>query len=426
MKTKLLLAVLITVIFSFNTVNAQSQKPKTFFMTVADSTCGNNAVGVNVRMNNFTNIIDFQGSINWDSAVLQYRGINFGNSVIALSPGDINQQLAHRGVLNFIWVDPTVLGQTVPDSTILFTLNFNIINTTINHTKIAFSNNPTPIQIDTISANLLTNQVQDTLLIGCTINILDSPTVLQNGNILICQAGCTVDTSYNSYSWYGYRLSGSTQPVFLSHGATYHVTPGQYDYYYVTATFKNKVLPSSPIQIVLPVNLKSFTATTMERNVTVKWQTTTEINTAYFNVQRSLNDKDFFTVYTLPAKVAGNYKYVDLPPVRYDQNIFYYRLEIVDINGTKTYSETKTANINAYSAQITISPNPSRDYVTISGKDITQIKIIDQTGRILKNINTVASSNTHTISVIGLPKSVYSVLTKTSDGTITVEKIVVY
>jgi len=101
-------------------------------------------------------------------------------------------------------------------------------------------------------------------------------------------------------------------------------------------------------------------------NVLNQWGTSTEINTAYFNVQRSTDGITFFNIGKVMAKGASGYKYIDNTNLT---GVVYYRLEIVDKNGSKTYSEVKELSIINY--QLSIAPNPAKDYITVIGSNIT-------------------------------------------------------
>ena len=122
--------------------------------------------------------------------------------------------------------------------------------------------------------------------------------------------------------------------------------------------------------------------------VSNQWTTTTEINTVYFNIQRSTDGIIFNTVGTVKAKGASIYTFND--PLSNQDSRFtklYYRLEIVDNNGSKTYSYIRSVFLNTDDSRCTISPNPAKDYINISGENIKSVQISDVHGKlILKSI----------------------------------------
>jgi len=148
-------------------------------------------------------------------------------------------------------------------------------------------------------------------------------------------------------------------------------------------------------------------------NVLNQWGTSTEINTAYFNVQRSTDGITFFNIGKVMAKGASGYKYIDNTNLT---GVVYYRLEIVDKNGSKTYSEVKELSIINY--QLSIAPNPAKDYITVIGSNIKQVIISDVSGRIL------LKSTEKKIDVRSLVSGTYIVQIETKSGNHVTEKLI--
>jgi uncharacterized repeat protein (TIGR03803 family) len=157
---------------------------------------------------------------------------------------------------------------------------------------------------------------------------------------------------------------------------------------------------------VLPVTLVSFDAIKQDQKVKLNWATENEINFASFEIERSSNARDFNIIATVPAKgnfSGASYTITDTKPLA-SQN--YYRLRSVDKNGQFTYSNiikidfTKTYNIS-------ILPNPARDYITINvAIDFKQIQIIDMTGKLIKQMN---RNQANRYAVADLSKGIYLV-----------------
>ena len=178
----------------------------------------------------------------------------------------------------------------------------------------------------------------------------------------------------------------------------------------------------------MPVVIKSYTviasaapviANAAKQSVSNQWETSTEINTAYYNIQRSTDGLSFYTLGKVMAKGAGTYSFND-PLTIHDSRLtkLYYRLEIVDKNGLKTYSEIHFVNLTTEDSRFTISPNPSKDFVVISGGNIKQIKVNDISGR------TLLLSKEKKINISGLINGVYFISIETMEGNRVVEKMV--
>ncbi len=115
----------------------------------------------------------------------------------------------------------------------------------------------------------------------------------------------------------------------------------------------------------LPVELISFTADAQEQTVQLVWETATEINNDYFEVQRSVDGINFKKI----GEVAGNgntvevirYEFVDQMPV---SGISYYQLKQVDFDGAHEYSDKISAEwistgFVAGFVEVNLYPNPA-------------------------------------------------------------------
>ncbi len=112
----------------------------------------------------------------------------------------------------------------------------------------------------------------------------------------------------------------------------------------------------------LPVELYSLTASVFpDKKIGVEWITESEINNAYFTVERS-SDNKFFTA---AGKVSGagnstsynSYSFTDENP--YSSPVSYYRLKQVDYDGSEHISKVVPVAIN--SDQLTVNVYPDRE-----------------------------------------------------------------
>jgi len=125
--------------------------------------------------------------------------------------------------------------------------------------------------------------------------------------------------------------------------------------------------------VVTPVNLTTFTANKIEKNVQLTWTTATEKNNSHFLVQRSIDGTNFENIAriygSLNSSSVTNYSYkdIDVPNTN-----LYYRLQQVDLNGKATLSNTILIKDNkAISIALSIFPNPIIDNnINISIKNV--------------------------------------------------------
>lgn len=119
----------------------------------------------------------------------------------------------------------------------------------------------------------------------------------------------------------------------------------------------------------LPIELLTFTGKCEDNHVDLKWVTATETNNAYFTIEKSIDAINWAVISTI--KGAGNsvnkinYAYSDL---KSSNEIAYYRLKQIDIDGSFKYSEIVDVDCNDNSTALIIFPNPSNGLFYFSKK----------------------------------------------------------
>ena len=196
--------------------------------------------------------------------------------------------------------------------------------------------------------------------------------------------------------------------------------------YYNYRAAQSSIATTIVKNIITPVRITNYELRmTSERQITNYWTTSTEINTSQFNIQRSEDGKAFKAVGSFAAKGVGEYQFTDELKTK-DQlpKTLYYRLEVVDKDGSKTYSEIKQIRLNQLTNQlINVYPNPAKDVVTISSKEgIKEIKFINQLGQTIKQLNNPAEHQT--INTQQFAKGVYIVKITTTNGEIKNKKLI--
>lgn len=173
----------------------------------------------------------------------------------------------------------------------------------------------------------------------------------------------------------------------------------------------------------LPVILKNFDAVLKRNDVLLTWQTSSEINTSHFNIQKSYNGTEFTTIGTLLAKGNSNqlvnYYYTD--KINTANNKHFYRLEMVDKDGTKTYSKTRLIN-NSLKASIQLYPNPATDYVIVVSTNAKKIQVLDISGKAVINID--VTNNHNIVNLKSLTAGNYILAVTNNDGEVVTEKLI--
>jgi hypothetical protein len=187
---------------------------------------------------------------------------------------------------------------------------------------------------------------------------------------------------------------------------------------------------------VLPLQLISFSAVLQKTNAFLSWKTAHEINTSYFNIQRSFDGAGFTTIAKQNAAGSGitqQYNYTDENIIVLQQTKIFYRLESVDKDGGSTYSNIVALQVNPGSGVFfTISPNPNKGHFTIQMQlpvkaASTTITLYNNLGEIVwqENAGTVSGSATKTIALESkLATGVYVLLVQHGDTRL-MQKVVV-
>jgi hypothetical protein len=152
----------------------------------------------------------------------------------------------------------------------------------------------------------------------------------------------------------------------------------------------------TPVKLKMyEVKTTSSSTTNRAQQITNIWTTAIEINTSHFNIQRSIDGTNFETIGSLSAKRAGNYRFTDQWNSTNSVSIIYYRLEIIDNDGSKTYSEVKQVRLNELVHQaISIYPNPAKDFIVVETKNAKELVILNQIGQAVQQINNVTGYQT--------------------------------
>lgn len=149
------------------------------------------------------------------------------------------------------------------------------------------------------------------------------------------------------------------------------------------------------------------------QNVLLNWQFESALHIDYFVIEHSINAVDFNDLGVVDYSTLSNtydYLHTDVP---YSNN--YYRLRIVDTDGTATYSAVRKVSITNPINNVTIWPNPADKSITISELEENQIvSIITIDGRVLNTIKAV--SDIMEIDISHLAKSIYIVKISDSNG----------
>lgn len=231
---------------------------------------------------------------------------------------------------------------------------------------------------------------------------------------------------FNSLFVVGGGVSGSTNNLDNS-----KYFNGSIDEFYVY----NRELNLAEINLVrnngtdiLPTKITSFTISSKENANLLNWTSENEINVLQFNIQYSTNGKDFETVGTVAANKQVNYSYSHSGFANATNH--YYRLQIIDKDGSIAYSNIMKLQVSKKTNNLKIEayPNITKGNVTgiISNDKVetATVQILNSNGTIVskQNVVTTIGSNSFNVDITNQSSGLYLLQVITKSG-ISTQKI---
>jgi len=239
--------------------------------------------------------------------------------------------------------------------------------------------NDPPFGGDDFKATTLNTTVSGSVLLndgdvnGNTLTVTPQTTTVAGGTLTLLSDGTYTFVPANQY----------VGPVVFY----YQVCDGQTPNLCATAELHFLVSP----EWALPVTGLDLTVRLNGSNAVLDWKTETEINSDYFIVERSIDNRNFIAVGTVAAagnsQTRRNYSYTDNVSSLFSANAIYYRIRQVDIDARFTHSKVvvirlgKTAGVKAW-------PNPFIGSISINiqseANTSVNVKLYSSTGQLLQ------------------------------------------
>ena len=164
---------------------------------------------------------------------------------------------------------------------------------------------------------------------------------------------------------------------------------------------------------VLPVELVRFTGKSENCQVALNWMTASEENFSHFEIERSEDGRNFEQI----AKIEGQgntatfaYSFTDS-----DARLTnYYRLKMIDLDGSFNYSNIEIVTIACEESNITIYPNPVKDqnFISLEFKNIQEevsVSVFDVSGKMIKVVDYQANNDKTILDISNMPIGTYLV-----------------
>lgn len=163
-------------------------------------------------------------------------------------------------------------------------------------------------------------------------------------------------------------------------------------------------------EIVLGAELNQFTAEVQnQKAVDLNWVSAREENLDRYDIERSADGQVFTTIGDVAGggdtEVESRYAFLDETPLR---GRSYYRLRMVDFDGTITFSEVRSVLLRAIAERVVVYPNPLQAgqglQVVLQDDQEYTFDVFSSTG---ERVGTYRVSGETTLSLPDLPAGLY-------------------
>ncbi len=144
---KSLLIILLVVTSFYNVVVAQ-----VVFSVESKVAEPGEAICLNVKVNNFKDILSAQLTINWDANILSLDSIG-GFGMASLSLNNFGTNKANLGIASLSWIDFSAKGKTLNNGSVLFKICFKAIGLPGSSSIVNITDNPIQIEITDLNSN---------------------------------------------------------------------------------------------------------------------------------------------------------------------------------------------------------------------------------------------------------------------------------
>ena len=220
------------------------------------------------------------------------------------------------------------------------------------------------------------------------------------------------DYGQNGYTTWYFELQGSGD---ITDSAPFYSTATS------NATNSTNSFVQTSETVNLPIKLQSFSASKYNNAASLlNWVSSSEVNASHIEVERSDDAILWDKIGTVEAKGNYNttsyYKFIDeaLPLSRGSNNEFYYRLKLVDNDGSTDYSEIRSVNFDhGHITDLSIYPNPAVDRVNVEmsttnyDSPTTKLHIFDMTGKLVMKQD-ISTNGISPVDISTLSMAVYT------------------
>ena len=174
----------------------------------------------------------------------------------------------------------------------------------------------------------------------------------------------------------------------------------------------------------LPVTLKEFSAKNDKDEIALYWKTSSEINSNYYEIQRSRDGQNFSKMGNVYASgtsdMENSYMFRDIMPLKGSN---YYRLSMVDLDGKMSYSKTVAVEVKSSHSfnpgYVNLSSTTKKLDFSLNSDRAQQVRvaITDAGGRVYftESVQLEPGFNTFSKTIPGCTRGIYYLKFSTTD-----------
>ncbi len=180
--------------------------------------------------------------------------------------------------------------------------------------------------------------------------------------------------------------------------------------YYQSNTLSALPTYTVTVQAAVPLSLKSFNGSLINKEVSLVWNTANEVNVDGFAIEKSNDARNFKQIGFVAAKNAATSTYSFNDVV--EAGVYYYRLKMSDKDGSFKYSSVVAVNSKP-TTKLDVYPNPVKNTATLThelaGTKAT-IKVVSIEGKNVVSQNIQIGATQSTIDVSKLVRGNYLIV----------------
>lgn len=169
----------------------------------------------------------------------------------------------------------------------------------------------------------------------------------------------------------------------------------------------NEIFEEVSLSAVLPIDLLSFEGEAHQGKIILNWSTLSEINSDYFEIERSINGVNFKALEKMPShhhsQQLESYVFYDID---LSEERYYYRLKMVDYDGFVDYSEIIAIDVRSSSIgeEIILFPNPTSASLIIEN-GMGRAVFYNQLGQVVEDLK--IPSHSFQVNTLDWPQGKY-------------------